>query len=347
MALVIMDCNRFLGGYMARKQYMSIHFMRIIACLMVILIHITATPVVSLSPNSFAQLFFVLVNQIAKPAVPIFIFISGFLLHSIYRGKSLSPLVYWKKRLPKLVFPYVLWSLGYYFIYMKMGYYPLEINFILKGLLLGTFIYHLYFMVIIIQFYIIYPLLHAVATMFGETRTFLAIVIIQISLIAVPFEWRDRLFITYFSYFGLGIFMSVYLPKLVNLCRHYVLHFTFFLSVGGFNTLLFYNGLNNWVQFPSIVNSLFYVLFSVTSILALLLGFEGLSTRLALKDQVRMRIGKLGDATQLIYYAHPLFIMASEYAMNRLGVLSISLRALSALLAVLLVLVPAAYVSKK
>ncbi len=332
---------------MARKQYMSIHFMRIMACLMVILIHITATPVVSLSPNSFAQVFFVLINQIAKPAVPIFIFISGFLLHSIYRGKPLSPLVYWKKRLPKLILPYVLWSLGYFFIYMKMGYYPLDFKFILKGLLLGTFIYHLYFMVIIIQFYILYPLLHALATKFGETLTFIAILVLQVALIAVPFEWRDRLFVTYFSYFGLGILLSVHLAKLVNLCRHYSLHFAVFLCVGGLNALLFFNGLNSWIQLPSIANSLFYVLFSITSLLALLFGFEGLSARLEMADPTRKRIGKLGDATQLIYYAHPLFLMGSDFAMNQLGVLSISMRALSALLAVLLILVPAAYMTKR
>ena len=158
---------------MARKQYMSIHFMRIMACLMVILIHISATPVVSLTPNSLAQAFFVGINQIAKPAVPIFIFISGFLLHNIYRGKPLSFFAYWLKRLPKLIIPYVLWSLGYYLIYMKLGYYPLDFNFVLKGLLLGTFIYHLYFMVIIIQFYVLYPVLHYMATKFGENLTFL------------------------------------------------------------------------------------------------------------------------------------------------------------------------------
>jgi len=328
---------------MARKQYMSIHFMRIMACLMVILIHISATPVVSLTPNSLAQAFFIFINQIAKPAVPIFIFISGFLLHSIYRGKPLSPLAYWLKRLPKLIVPYVLWSIGYYLIYMKLGYYPLDFKFVVRGILLGTFIYHLYFMVIIIQFYILYPLLHYVATKIGENLTFVLILVIQIGLITVPFEWRDRLFITYFSYFGLGILLSVHLPKLEKLCKPYVVHFIAFLCIGGLNALLYFNGQNGWLALPSIMNSLFYVIFSIISILSLLFGFEGLSARLSLKDQTQSRIGKLGDATQLIYYAHPLFILGSEFMMNQLGILSISLRALSAFLSIVILLVPVAY----
>lgn len=328
---------------MARKQYMSIHFMRIMACLMVILIHISATPVVSLEPNSLTQAIFVSINQIAKPAVPIFIFISGFLLHSIYRGKALLPFEYWKKRLPKLVIPYVLWSLGYYLLYVKLGYYPLDLKFVLKGLLYGTFIYHLYFMVIIIQFYILYPLLHYVATKIGENRLFIGILAIQLSLIAVPFEWRDRLFVTYFSYFGLGILLSVHLAKLGKLCKPYLMHFAIFFLVGGLNVLLYFNGQNGWLQLPSIMNSLFYVLFSIACILALLFGFEGLSARLTFNAPTQNRIARLSDATQNIYYAHPLFIMGSEYVMNQLGVLSISLRALFAFLSIIVLLGPIAY----
>ena len=125
------------------------------------------------------------------------------------------------------------------------------------------------------------------------------------------------------------------------------MHFVAFLCIGGLNALLFFNGQNGWVVLPSIMNSLFYVLFSTSSILALLFGFEGLSARFTFKDQTRVHIVKLGDATQLIYYAHPLFILGSEFMMNQLGVISISLRAISALLAILLVLVPAAYLSKR
>ena len=325
------------------KQYVSIHFMRIMACLMVILIHISATPVVSLTPNSPAQAFFVFINQIAKPAVPIFIFISGFLLHSIYRGKPLSPLAYWIKRLPKLIVPYVLWSIGYYLIYMKLGYYPLDFMFVIRGILLGTFIYHLYFMVIIIQFYVLYPILHYMATKFGENLTFVLILALQIGLITVPFEWRDRLFITYFSYFGLGILMSVKLQNLSKICKPYAFHFLIFLCVGGLNALLYFNGQNGWLALPSILNSLFYVIFSMISILALLFGFEGLSATVSLKDHTKLHIVKLGNATQLIYYAHPLFILGSEYMMNQLGVLSISIRALSAFLSILFLLVPLSY----
>lgn len=332
---------------MVRKQYMSIHFMRIMACLMVILIHISATPVVSLEPNSFAQAIFVFINQIAKPAVPIFIFISGFLLHNIYRGKPLSPLKYWKKRLPKLVVPYVVWALGYYFIYVKLGYYPLDLKFVMHGLLLGTFIYHLYFMVIIIQFYILYPLLHYVATKMGENLTFVLILIIQLSVIAVPFEWRDRLFLTYFSYFGLGMLLSVHLSRLSKLCKPYLLHFALFFIVGGLNALLFFNSQNGWIKLPSIANSLFYVLFSIACILALLFGFEGLAARLTFNTRTQKRIVTLSDATQNIYYAHPLFIMGSEFVMNQMGVLSISLRALSAFLSIILLLAPISYWSKK
>ena len=128
---------------MSKKDYMNIHFMRIFACILVVIIHTTATPSSALTLNSLPQLIFLVVNQFAKAAVPIFVFISGFLLNKIYKDQKIDVLPFWTKRLPKIVAPYVLWSFLYYAIYAYKGFYPLDLGFIIKGLLYGTFIYHL------------------------------------------------------------------------------------------------------------------------------------------------------------------------------------------------------------
>lgn len=331
---------------MARKNYLSIHYLRIMACLMVILIHISATPVVTLTPNSVSQIIFILLNQFAKPAVPIFIMISGFLLHGIYRETELSPIQYWIKRLPKLVIPYVLWSLGYYFIYMKMGYYPLDFAFIMKGILFGTFIYHLYFMVIIIQFYVLYPLLHFASKKIDDLPLFIAILTIQFLLIKVPFEYRDRFFITYFCYFGLGMLFSSYLPILMKIRNIHYWGALGFLISGALNTFLVLNSQNAWSIIPEIISIFSYTFISALCCVSLFVFFEGIANLSAENPSKTARIGKLGNATQLIYFAHPLFILFNEYLMNQLGIISISIRALSALLVILIILVPSAYYIK-
>lgn len=329
---------------MTKKNYTSIHYMRIVACLMVIAIHITAAPVVTLDKNSIIQLFFLFINQVSKPAVPIFIFISGFLLHHIYANKSIHLFTYYKKRLPALIFPYIVWSLGYYLLYVKLGYYPLNIKFALTGLMWGTFIYHLYFMIIIIQMYILYPLLKMCGNRWGEIKLFIGVLVIQLLLIKVPFEHRDRIFITYLSYFTFGILLQSLYSKINFKSLSYGIMLCLFILFGILNTSVFLVHQNGWFEIASIWDSLIYVDLSLSAILVLFVGLESFDQRHPLKSTRHVHIlTRSSSSTQFIYYAHPLFILLSEYFMDQLGVISISLRALSAFMMILLLLIPLGY----
>lgn len=329
---------------MTKKNYTSIHYMRIAACLMVIAIHITAAPVVSLDKNSVTQLFFLLINQISKPAVPIFIFISGFLMHHMYMDKQLKLVTYYKKRLPTLIFPYILWSLGYYLLYFKLGYYPLDLKFALSGLLWGTFIYHLYFMVIIIQMYILYPLFKVFSNRFGEIKLFLGVLAIQLLLIKVPFDHRDRIFITYMSYFAFGILLQSLYKKINFKSISSIVMLGLFIVFGVLNAIVFLVHQNGWFEIASIWDSLIYVDLSLSAILVLIIGLESFDQvhPLSSKSSITF-ITRASGSTQFIYYAHPLFILLSEHLMNTLGVISISIRALSAFMMILFILLPLAF----
>ncbi|WP_459845826.1 acyltransferase [Fusibacter bizertensis] len=330
---------------MTKKNYTSIHYMRIIACLMVIGIHITAAPVVFLDKNSISQLFFLFINQISKPAVPIFIFISGFLMHHIYTDKPLQLLSYYKKRLPSLVIPYIIWSLGYYFLYTKLGFYPLDLKFVFSGLLWGTFIYHLYFMVIIIQMYILYPLLKVVSNRWGEVKMFLGVLAIQLLLIKVPFEHRDRIFITYMSYFAFGLLFQSLYKKINFKSISSVIMFALFVLFGILNAGVYLVYQNGWFEIASIWDSLIYVDLSLSAIIVLIIGLESFDQKHPLKTMRSVMItNQISRSTQFIYYAHPLFILLSEHLMNQLGILSISLRAISAFMMIVLFLLPLAFI---
>ena len=331
---------------MTRKNFNTIHYMRLMACLFVVLIHVTATPVVALTTNSLPQYFFILINQLSKPAVPIFLFISGFLLHHIYSDKKINLIAFYKKRLPKLVGPYVLWSLGYYFIYVKLGYYPIDFKFVLEGLIWGTFIYHLYFMVILIQLYILYPLLHFMNTKFGTTRLFILLLAIQLILIKVPFEHRDRIFITYLSYFAFGMLIREWYSKVAFEQIPPILTGSLFGLLGILNSLVYLNYQNGWFNLPSIINSLIYIDLSLSAILILFVLLESLDRRVnkgavsIKKYKTEQQLSLFSESTEFIYYAHPLVILGSEFLLNRVGVISISLRAAINFSLILIILIP-------
>lgn len=318
-----------------RKIYPEIHILRILACLMVLLIHTTATPVVSLTPNSLPQLIFIWINRLSKPSVPMFIFISGFLLHA---GKSQGLQLYYRKKLPKLVVPYILWATLYYGVFWYFGYYPLNAVFYVKGLLQGSFIYHLYFMIIIIQLYVLYPLLEFLEKRVGTLGLFIATVLFQIGSTFLSLPLQDRLFCTYISYFTLGLLAhSLYSHPWLDSTRLKISALVAFLVSGGYYTLQFIKIQNEGFTILHHMDSVVYMTFSLISCGALWILLKSVPQ---IYDQHKKTAKFLSDATLNVYYAHPLIIMLSNYTLDRLGIISISFRAFFAFVAILIILLP-------
>jgi len=130
---------------------------RACAALSVIAIHVTA---------GFAQnsLFGFVWNQAMRYAVPLFVILSGFLLYyADLRRPRMSYFQYLTKRGQKIFVPYLLWTL-FYTVYSNRhdvlegdGFTPLMM--FGKHILMGTGYVHLYFVLIVLQLYILYPLL--------------------------------------------------------------------------------------------------------------------------------------------------------------------------------------------
>jgi len=142
---------------MTTKRMKELDFLRVIGALAVIGIHVTSGYIKSL------QIAYV-GNQLTRFAVPMFIILSGFALYYSEIGKKDERYFpFLKKRLSKVMIPYILWTI----IYMLYSYRHnlsaiLESDFynvLIKNLLKGTTTAHLYFVVIIFQLYLIYPII--------------------------------------------------------------------------------------------------------------------------------------------------------------------------------------------
>ncbi|GAU76784.1 acyltransferase [Fusibacter sp. 3D3] len=317
-----------------KKIYPEIHFFRIAACLMVIIIHTTATPVVTLIPNSIPQLFFTILNRFSKPSVPMFVFMSGFLLSMLYRDKTMNPLVFWKKRLPKLLLPYILWATLYYSLFAIRGIYPFNFSFYIKGLLQGNFIYHLYFMIIIIQFYVGYPLLHYLQKKVGDTNLFLIALGLQLSTLLITLPLQDRLMTTYISYFVLGMLMTQAFDLKLKSPLYYL---SAFVIMGSLYTYQFIGYTNNGLVIDSKLSALTYIVFSLLTCFALLMAFRSFTPVYA---QHRSKIDFLSQSTLTLYYAHPLILILIGALLDMSSMTSISLRAFISFIAVFIILIP-------
>ncbi|SDT42887.1 acyltransferase [Microlunatus soli] len=92
-----------------------------------------------------------------------FVFISALVLMYGYRDRELAPARFWRRRFGAVVLPYVAWSCIYYAVELAVdgrpGWWP-GITRLTTQLLTGGVWYHLYFLLISIQLYAVFPLLH-------------------------------------------------------------------------------------------------------------------------------------------------------------------------------------------
>lgn len=129
---------------------------RVIATVLVVVIHVSGqiTNVWGEVPNG-SWLIADIYGGIARVCVPLFFMISGFLL--LPRVESLS--AFYRKRIPKVLIPYIVWSLIY--LWWFCGNHPgtCTPSFIRDLLLVRGTYYHLWFLRALLGIYLILPVL--------------------------------------------------------------------------------------------------------------------------------------------------------------------------------------------
>ncbi|MBC7776624.1 MAG: acyltransferase family protein [Phycisphaerae bacterium] len=94
-------------------------------------------------------------NSLTRPAVPLFVMLSGYLL----LGKDYPLPDFLKRRFSRVMIPAIFWMLIYCFYnYMTKGS-PATIGEALRSLVTGPVHYHLWFIYLIIGLYLVYPIL--------------------------------------------------------------------------------------------------------------------------------------------------------------------------------------------
>ena len=139
------------------KYYEEIPVIRSIAAILVVTVHLIAG---LYSPGGvFSNVHIGYIDQLARLGTPIFAVISAFLLMSsvLRRGFDLSYFV--KSRFTKIFIPYLFWS-GVYLLYRSFVEGSLIPGLPVSSYFLhGTANFHLYFILTVLQFYILFPLL--------------------------------------------------------------------------------------------------------------------------------------------------------------------------------------------
>jgi probable poly-beta-1,6-N-acetyl-D-glucosamine export protein len=224
------------------EYFSEIVYLRAIAILAVISIHVSSfSAMISIN---FLTLMYMSINTFSHFAIPLFVSISGFVLYNKYQG-SYSLKIFYKKRFLSVVPQYSIFSiLWILFVYVGRIYSGRDLNFnsieIIYQFLTGTAFYHLWFFVLIIQLYILYPIIEKVFTKSVEKDKIFSLLIflLIVQILYIIFSDEKTLFIGnpttflgYIFYFVLGMYVRFLYADYKNMITNFKFLNIFFFSL--------------------------------------------------------------------------------------------------------------------
>lgn len=288
-----------------------------LAILAVVVLHIFST-----MPSSwyfvpgYHQLW-IIIDQISRFCVPMFVALSGFAFMKKYGEGVFSFSEFFQKRILKLLPLYILWSVLYYVILpLDPAWNTWNPLTLFQQLIFGRAYYHLYFVPLIFQLYLLFPVLRLWVKKHWQS----AIVIsmgVQITLywyyslaaagkIIPPVLLNDQreylFFASWIGYFVLGMVLAI--PK-KEIKIHLPSQIFWLVALGG----LLLSCLQGMSSLQPWVNGIMALRFTRLPILLYATSLI-IAVTMQQKIQIPLRTlcARLGKYSYLIYLAHPLLL---------------------------------------
>ncbi len=312
---------------MPKKRRTEISLLNVLFCLLVIFIHCISYPVSAFLPGSLSYTAVMLPWRMTSFVVPGFILLAGVKL--FLTGKDTLPFSrYIKGRLRGVLLPYAVAFAVYYLVFAVFYDYPIDILFISKNFILGSLVYHLYFIPILMQFDLLFPLWKRLLKNCSPLLVIpFALLISGIFEMQFPsllkgvfpdaeFLYNDRLFTTYLGYWLIGCYAGKYYGEFSEILQKNFRFITaVFLSlfcVTAYYSYLAYNGISAVPALGWIHN--LYVLSAILFLYAWSLKKgAGIFEKIPLSS-------RLDSASFYIYLYHVLVLLGVDMLLGKLGI---------------------------
>lgn len=158
------------------KREFYLDLLRVFAIFAVVLLHCIDSIVVMLPWfNTSSWRIAIVLNEITRTGVPLFLMISGYLMLSDSRSADFS--FFYKKRLPRLLIPLAVWCVIYY-IFNGLRGDPMSVRGFIDMLINNGTSYHMWFVYTLFSIYLITPFLKKLTAVITLRQLFILIVII-------------------------------------------------------------------------------------------------------------------------------------------------------------------------
>lgn len=309
---------------MKNKRILEYDIIRTIATYSVIIVHLSAIALGGYEQGSTLSIFAIFLNRMLKFTTPVFIFLAGALIQAKYKNEKFNYIIFLKSRFKRILIPYFFVSLFYYIIITYLNRDSYSLLTYIKQFVTGNAQYHLYFIPIIIQLYILTPVFLYLKK---KTNYYLLIpalsIISFISVLYLKFTYSDRIFIKFIIPYIIGVYFGNYIIEFLKKIGSKVyLLIGSTLIIGIMYSIQFKNYYYNLSNSSEIARDSLWFIYCILSIFALIF----LANKLKVFSFVKFTSKRISSASYYIYLLHPFFILISEKLLNKLLISSTSVR---------------------
>ncbi len=291
-----------------KKRITEISLMNIFFAMLVILIHLCSKHLSA--PDKFAIEYKVILSvwRLSSFVVQGFIFLSAFKFFS-RDERSFKYGKFYLSRLTEIVIPYVVFSVIYYFLFLHLGFYPEgqnHLSYILHGLYKTNIVGHFYFVIIILQFYLLMPLWRFLNKRV-KYHYLLPVALIITVIYSYYFPESDKSILKYLIYWVFGMCFGKHYSDAKKYSKElFPLTLILFICCGVADASLMWCNLAGVYAFPYL--EYLHILYSS---LAILFFFE---VARKFKGIYKFKVLKaVNGASYYIYLSHCIFIYLFDY----------------------------------
>lgn len=236
----------------SRPHVYELDPMRIVTALSVVAVHVLAFSLFLEHTGTAILLHNAVLNALHFTR-QVFMFVTPFALVYVYYGKPFSTKRFWSKRAIGVLLPYSIWSIIYTWVNTPKPFWPF-VGTSLFNILTGSAAYQLYYILLSLQFYLVFPLFMLLLKRVERHpwKTLTISLVVQLLFIYVDYHYiqggpfgstplgkliniyQDRFILTYQFFFFLGAFAALYLQQVrAFILRHAWLVISIFLITTG------------------------------------------------------------------------------------------------------------------
>ncbi len=299
---------------MSKRQQISV--LNAAFCILVVFIHISSEAIVSTDKTSWKYLLLYAPWTMSSFAMQGFIFLSGIKMFLKYGTRPFVYSEFVADRLKRIFVPYLIWVVIYYVYFCYKGFYSFDIAQLLRFVCVGDVVSPFYFIIVILQFYLLMPVWRKAVPLFPPRFALPAALLITILIRhGIAFEYSDRIFTTYLIYWTVGCYIGANYSKFVDLLKKNRIWVYLIVIISGSIDLYFR------VSSTGYLLEDIHLLYCVAMILCL---FQIAGT---IKRPIIMKgIEKINGVSLGIFFSHCLFIYIINFCMNDMGITKISVR---------------------